>query len=253
VQRERELFRRVVLEENARTPKLSNELIARLTGDGPRDGGNPLSIGVVLAWGNHRLIFGGDIEIGDDETGWGGVLAILREDQQLGMLQEPRIVKMSHHGSKNAMHQGVWRLHSLKGRVPLVVVTPKRGGRNQPPQKEAMNSVHSHANELACCSEPGSGWQIFSQNLWSVRTRPHALAAGAPLQISLRPDGELGWESGEGSRVYRIAATSREKKQQGRTAAVVGKPSKGATPKRGSAARGAKGAGAGRAGARGKK
>jgi len=68
--------------------------------------GNPLSLAVVLWWGEIGILLSGDVECsGDRYRGWDGICAALQDDGRLQLLRGPKLVKVAHHGSNGAFSQ----------------------------------------------------------------------------------------------------------------------------------------------------
>jgi hypothetical protein len=73
------------------------------------------------------MILGADVEErGDAELGWSRIIS-LRE----GKRQKSMAIKIPHHGSNGAHHDGIWT--DLMNENPVSIVTPwRRGGRGLP-------------------------------------------------------------------------------------------------------------------------
>jgi hypothetical protein len=83
---------------------------------------------VARGWSG-SCCFGSDLEAGRTERmGWRGVVS----NPDCPDLSAA-VVKVAHHGSKSAHVDNAWQLHGSNG-LPLVVLTPWRGGANTLPK-----------------------------------------------------------------------------------------------------------------------
>lgn len=112
--------------------ELSERMLAFLQGDRRwSDHPNAVSLGIVIRWGEVKLLLGGDIERGTRHvaSGWKGVIRRLRGDgrslvDRLALLRDMTFVKVAHHGSKNALDDSAWALHAQSRPVPLGLIMP---------------------------------------------------------------------------------------------------------------------------------
>lgn len=128
-------------------------------------GANPLSIALAIKWKQCGIVLGGDVEHSKDpESGWNGIVAILKEDGREALIQNSTVVKGAHHGSKHSFCEAAWKQHSLNKKVAHVVITPFNRGKKSPPHTEALKKIRPFAVRLGVTAKPratlpGSGWQ----------------------------------------------------------------------------------------------
>lgn len=94
---------------------------------------NDLSIATIIRFEDVSLILGADVEErGDIEMGWSRIV-----DLHGGKERKSWALKVPHHGSKGAHHDGVWSELLTEG--PISVVTPwRRGGGKLPTEEDCI-------------------------------------------------------------------------------------------------------------------
>jgi hypothetical protein len=158
--------------------------------------GNLLSLALSLRWNDRKsgLLLGGDVEReSGEEHGWRGVLANLKEDNDLKnrglwLLQGLRLVKASHHGSAGAFCAEAWEQFSTPAPVETVVVTPFNRGSNPPPRTSGLVPLLRFARQLALTSEPPQGWSVATDAGWVRITRPSGPGAAACVAVALKDE-----------------------------------------------------------------
>jgi len=155
---------------------------------------NVLSVALAIEWGSVRVVLGGDVEAGDgtDESGWRGVVSLLRRRGRLHLIEKARVVKVSHHGSKGAYVVEVWQLHARAAGETVAVVAPFRRGNVALPDDTFLSEVRAHAGHLILTSD-GHGAHVRARAAgWSVSKK------GPPCQgplgiVTVRADGGIGF------------------------------------------------------------
>jgi beta-lactamase superfamily II metal-dependent hydrolase len=94
---------------------------------------NELSVAIWIRVGVVTLLLGADLTIGPEGCGWKAVLASHTPENPASL------IKIPHHGSPNAHHDGVWE--NLLEPYPLGIVTPFRGGKNPRPSDEDRHRI----------------------------------------------------------------------------------------------------------------
>ncbi len=108
---------------------------------------NLLSASIWIEVDNIKVILGADLEAGScDNTGWRGVL----RDVDCPSLAA-NLVKVSHHGSENAIHIPVWEKFSESNK-PVSVITPYDRAKEPLPREEALKVIKQYSSEVAVTS-----------------------------------------------------------------------------------------------------
>lgn len=142
----------------------------RLEGTSPlRVRGNALSLGVLIEWGSQRVLLSGDIENGlaSPHSGWKGVLRLLDDDGNLGLVTDVAVVKVAHHGSSGAFHDAAWQLHA-KSAPTIGLVAPFSP--SSLPDGATLSTLRSFCRELGATIDPGNlsaraiaaGWKTIT-------------------------------------------------------------------------------------------
>jgi beta-lactamase superfamily II metal-dependent hydrolase len=97
---------------------------------------NSVSVGLLIRFGDTRIVLGGDI----DPSGWRDALDEIQEDQFF-----VDAVKVSHHGSVTGYAPGLWEVFSAK-RKPIAVIVPYR--RFRLPKAEAIKHIRPHVSKI---------------------------------------------------------------------------------------------------------
>lgn len=97
---------------------------------------NSISMGLLVRFGDTRLVLGGDIE----ESGWSDVLAEIPREELASHL-----VKVSHHGSKTGYVDGLWEAFSAQSK-PIAVIAPYR--RFNLPEPEAIGHIKPFVSKI---------------------------------------------------------------------------------------------------------
>jgi beta-lactamase superfamily II metal-dependent hydrolase len=99
---------------------------------------NCIASAILLVAGRVRVIFGSDLESGaTNRMGWRGVL-FNPDHPNLSA----DLVKVAHHGSRNAHLERAWQLHGEEG-LPFAVLTPWTRGANPLPQENDIQRLKS--------------------------------------------------------------------------------------------------------------
>lgn len=187
----RRSMKRIIELDAKKRPKLTDEFVERLLGlRPPDDHPNAVSIAAAIQWGPWKMLLGGDVESGHRRwRGWQGVLDELRKQDRLDVVTTVDVVKVSHHGSTNAMSDAAWALHTRAcGKVKLALVAPFTPA--DLPKEEGLRTLLGRAAQLGVPSdscEPkalAAGW---------VATPPQPAGASA-IVVRLRADGSWSLE-----------------------------------------------------------
>jgi hypothetical protein len=115
----------------------------------PPPGPNDISVVLWVTAGDLRLLLGADLEhTSRDTDGWIAVLNSHRDPKRAALIKVP------HHGSKNADHPEVW--NRMLEADPIAVVTPFVGGNVRLPGRSELTRLVSRTNRLYCTSS-GAG------------------------------------------------------------------------------------------------
>jgi hypothetical protein len=177
---------------------------------------NMLSLGLVIRWDHLKIFFPGDMEIATDQPGsWDDLLAELDGDTRTqGLLDEVDVVKAPHHGSRSeggtALHEPTWeRLRGRRGRVPYVLLTPKNGGTNPPPQQEGLAwlAVRSHVMGMTAAprpNKPDGGWGYVADAAsgWRAMSGAGEDGVGSWVMLDISPHGYITRRAGDQSRWF---------------------------------------------------
>jgi hypothetical protein len=108
----------------------------RLKGVVPRAHHNLISMGLLVVFGETRIVLGGDIERAE----WADIVTEFGAPSLCA-----HAVKVSHHGSSGAFDDVAWKHHAAKGK-PVAIVTPfERFGL---PEKSTMEKIGACASDL---------------------------------------------------------------------------------------------------------
>lgn len=151
---------------------------SRAFGDRP----NVVSLALLIAWGDQRVLLAGDVENGtsNPQSGWSGILASLQREHDDGLqgspdlLQNLAAIKVAHHGSHRAFHPPAWTIHGSM--VPASVVTPFNRGSHPPPHVTTLRAIRKHARTLVVTSNGGGAHAKALREGWSQdgpTTHPH--------------------------------------------------------------------------------
>jgi beta-lactamase superfamily II metal-dependent hydrolase len=156
---------------------------------------NLLSAAIFCRVGDACLIFGSDLEVGENENmGWRGVM--LNPDSPDLATQ---FVKVPHHGSKNAFHEPVWRVFS-RCTSPVSVITPYERMFNPLPRPEVVEEISKFSDTIAVTAKTKTvkPEKIYSEqivrnlhgvNVWKYIVKPDQIGC---VRVSLSPtDGAL--------------------------------------------------------------
>lgn len=167
-----------------RGEELTKEDKRRLMGEA-----NRLSLAIVIWWGEVGILLGGDVEHddGNEARGWPGIIAVMKEDDTLELIQGLRIVKLPHHGSKGAFCEEAWKHHASKGPVELAVVTRFDKGANPPPHAAGLDKLLPYAGKLALTSSPGDDFSHVLDAGWTRITHACGPGDAACVAITLEP------------------------------------------------------------------
>jgi hypothetical protein len=117
---------------------------------------NLLSLALAVQWNDRRLVLGGDVSTRtmSTQSGWAGIMNLLREQDRLHLVTDACIVKASHHGSSNGFHLAAWRQHAKNIRT-IAVTTPFAHGGVRLPRQAVLKRIHHHAKLLVLTSDSG--------------------------------------------------------------------------------------------------
>jgi hypothetical protein len=106
--------------------------------------GSPNSKSIVLfaKLGNHRAIFGADLETADNENeGWRRVVK-----NKISIDEKSSLFKISHHGSITGYHEDIWNVLLLDN--PVAKITPWKLGDKSLPEEEMIKKYLTHTDRL---------------------------------------------------------------------------------------------------------
>ncbi len=102
---------------------------------------NMISVALLLTIGNIKIIFGSDVEDGEeDNIGWKGIIT----NKDCPILSAD-FVKVAHHGSENGFNKHVWEKHG-EIKKPLAVITPFN--RSSLPKEEDVTRIKQVAKPV---------------------------------------------------------------------------------------------------------
>ena len=105
---------------------------------------NLLSSAILCKIGGLSLIFGSDLEAGDNKyMGWKGVM---RNPDSLDL--SAHFVKVPHHGSENAFYEPIWKEFS-KNNSPVSVITPYDRESDPLPRIKIIRKIANLSNTIA--------------------------------------------------------------------------------------------------------
>lgn len=109
---------------------------------------NLISAAVWCSINQVRLIFGSDVEAGEEEfTGWRG---IMRNPNCPDL--SAHLIKVAHHGSSGAFHQKVWERHS-DGICPISVITPYNKLKEALPRETGADKIAQYSGQVIITSK----------------------------------------------------------------------------------------------------
>ena len=114
------------------------------------EGPNGASVAMWLRIGNVVALLGADLEASNNpDAGWGAVVA------NAGPSEKASFVKVPHHGSEDAHHEGMWTV--LLGPSPVAAVTPWSNGRHYLPRESDIERLHLLAGQGYLTAMPALG------------------------------------------------------------------------------------------------
>lgn len=188
--------------EGPRLPANMQEFLLGERGS-PGGGSNALSLGVSLTWGKAKLLLCGDVEEGsaDPRSGWEGVLRQLAERGEEALLQDASVVKVAHHGSKEAFSERAWRQHALHGLVQLAVISPFSKQMIPLPHEPTVGRVGSFALRVGLTATTDEHALLFRRTGWE--SDPVAAAGEGPwLAVDLDAEANLTTRRGDQASVW---------------------------------------------------
>lgn len=173
----------------------SERLLRYLSGRGQwSDRPNSVSLALTVAWGESRLLLGGDVENGTTHrnSGWRGVIRRLTGDgrrrERRHLLRDLTVVKVAHHGSRGAFEAEAWALHAESKPVELSVVLPFDA--HQLPHPETLEALGMRTRTLAVTSAAECRRRVEA-----VRWRPapveRVVDAVSMVAVELTSEGEI--------------------------------------------------------------
>lgn len=112
------------------------------------EGPNGASIATVVRRGEQALLLGADLErSANEETGWQAVVAHAKPSAAASL------VKIPHHGSEGAHHDGMW--HELVEEEAVAVVTPWTKGAMYLPTDRDLDRLRGLAGRVFLTAMPG--------------------------------------------------------------------------------------------------
>lgn len=161
---------------------------------------NALSVALSIGWKSHRLLLGGDVEYSSNpQSGWSGVLEILREDDREHLVRDCSIVKAAHHGSDGAFCEEVWQLHAQQERVKHVLVTPFLRGRNPPPHTQALERMSLYSERLVMTATPKL---VLPPRGWRETSRRRQAAHIPCVALVMAPNGGIQMYLAQGTHCF---------------------------------------------------
>jgi hypothetical protein len=113
----------------------------------PNPDQNELSVATWITLGDIHILLGADLEeYGIPGRGWTAVLASSTRPQGVASL-----FKISHHGSANGHHSGVWS--SMLVKSPMAVLTPWTLGASELPQPRDIQRIKNLTPNAYCTSK----------------------------------------------------------------------------------------------------
>lgn len=111
------------------------------------EGPNGASVATWVRRGDIGVLLGADLEVSaNSETGWEGVLKYSRQSSRASLIKVP------HHGSKGAHHEGVWQ--DLAGADPVAVLTPWSRGKGYLPTMSDLERLRALSSRLFLTAMP---------------------------------------------------------------------------------------------------
>jgi hypothetical protein len=109
---------------------------------------NNVSAAFWVTAGDFNVLLGGDLEVGDnDALGWRAV--IKSKTRPNG---SAAVVKVPHHGSKNAYHALMWE--KMTGPDPFALLAPFSSGVKPLPSEEDVKRIKKHTKNIFCTGNP---------------------------------------------------------------------------------------------------
>jgi hypothetical protein len=109
---------------------------------------NDLSVALLVRTEKYSLLLGADLETTTaDQFGWKAVLSSNVHPTDLS-----GAIKVAHHGSENADHDGIWT--SMLAQKPIAVVTPFSELSDPRPRHEDVQRIRGRTDELYCTTWP---------------------------------------------------------------------------------------------------
>lgn len=137
-------FERCLLELTETATGLRGAVPRRYTAP---EGPNGASVATSISAGRICLLLGADLEASaNPEAGWEAVIAHAKPARNAS------IVKVPHHGSRSAHHDGMWS--ELVEESPIAIITPHVKGANTLPRDEDLTRLKSLTGSLFLTSEP---------------------------------------------------------------------------------------------------
>jgi beta-lactamase superfamily II metal-dependent hydrolase len=111
---------------------------------------NIVSAGIMVIYGNTRVVLGGDIE----KAGWNDAMEEFPEEWFAASA-----VKVSHHGSTNGYAENLWQTLALNGK-PIAVLAPYR--KQGLPDSVALDEIERHSTSVLTTSASALNESVFS-------------------------------------------------------------------------------------------
>ena len=112
----------------------------------PERGPNHTAVVTLIKIADLKLLFGADLEeTSDPNCGWSAIVS-----NSNSLEQEIRLIKVPHHGSRNAHNDVLWENHLLKDGVALV--TPY--SRSRLPRNDDIDRITHFVQKSYCTSPP---------------------------------------------------------------------------------------------------
>ncbi len=111
---------------------------------------NEASVATLIRCGSIAAILGADLEAGNNpKAGWNAVMDLPR------VPHKATLVKVPHHGSNDAFHEGLWR--ELSAEDALAIVTPLAKGANRLPGDEDIQRLFRVTSRVLLGAQPSLG------------------------------------------------------------------------------------------------
>jgi hypothetical protein len=145
----------------------------------PREKHNVISSGLMINFGQARILLGGDVE----ERAWQEILSENRPEDLAS-----HFVKISHHGSKTGYCPELWPILSTKGSArPVTALTPYKP--SHLPRPSALDHIREYTQSIYSASQAGHAERTET---WRVKSLGKLRAASAGIFPTARFNESVG-------------------------------------------------------------